>query len=270
VTVVLMAFDLLLINGRSLLPLPLARRRALLRAAFNETPGRFEFARGSDHVEDGDTAPIEAALQEACGGSCEGLMVKTLGDTYEPSKRSLHWLKLKKDYIEGLGVCDSVDLVLLGGYLGRGKRTGWYGAFLMGCYDPDRDEYQSCCKVGTGFSEEDLARLTEAAQPLILERKPHNVNTGDPLTPDHWFTPQLVWELQAADLSKSSVHRAAVGKLGDNGRGVGLRFPRFLRERPDKKAEHATSAEQIAEMYFSQAETTHEALAGEEDQDDIL
>ena len=115
-----------------------------------ELEGLFYFARGLDCQENGDTAPIEAFMQEACAAQCEGLMVKTLSvrATYEPSKRSTNWLKLKKDYIEGMGVCDSVDLVPLGGYIGRGKRCQVYGAFLMACYDPDTDEYQSVCKVG--------------------------------------------------------------------------------------------------------------------------
>ena len=146
VRVVLQAFDMLFVNGRSLLPLSLRRRRQLLRASFNETSGLFEFAKGADHVENGDTAPIEAIMQDACAAMCEGLMVKTLDSnaSYEPSKRSLNWLKLKKDYIDGMGVCDSVDLVVIGGYKGRGKRTNVYGAYLMACYDPDRDEFQVC------------------------------------------------------------------------------------------------------------------------------
>jgi DNA ligase-1 len=94
----------------------------------------------------------------------------------------------------------------------------------MGCYDPESDEYQSVCKVGTGFKDEDLQRLTEAMQPFIISsgRRPPNYNTDDSLAPDDWFEPQAVWELQAADLSKSSVHRGGIGRL-EAGRGIGLR-----------------------------------------------
>jgi len=206
---------------------------------------------------------------------CEGLMVKTLDSnaSYEPSKRSLNWLKLKKDYIDGMGVCDSVDLVAIGGYYGRGKRTNTYGAYLMACYDPDADEYQSVCKVGTGFKDEDLSRLFEKMKGLVVEnkRKPFNYNVGDALEPDDWFQAAAVWELQAADLSKSSAHKGGIGRLGDQGRGIGLRFPRYLRDREDKKPENATTAEQIVEMFFSQngiegADTA--VIEGNDDNDD--
>ena len=255
VKVVLQGFDMLYCNGKSLLQESLRNRRRMLHAAFQHTESFFHFASGQDHVEDGDTTPIETYLQEACGSMCEGLMVKTLDDnaTYEPSKRSLNWLKLKKDYIEGMGVCDSVDLVVIGGYHGRGKRTKVYGAYLMACYDPDRDEFQSVCKVGTGFKEEELSRFTEKMKQHVTlnHRKPFNYNCGEALEPDDWFDAHVVWELQAADLSKSSVHKGGIGKL-EADRGIGLRFPRFIRERDDKKPENATNAEQIVDMYNSQ------------------
>jgi DNA ligase-1 len=259
VKVVLQLFDLLYINGKSLLQETLRTRRGILHRAFSQEEGYLYFASGADHVEDGDTGPIEGFMQEACAAMCEGLMVKTLDDnaSYEPSKRSLNWLKLKKDYIDGMGVCDSVDLVVIGGYMGRGKRTNVYGAYLMACYDPERDEFQSVCKVGTGFKDEELLRFTEKMRPLALgsSKRPVNYNVGDALAPDDWFSASVVWELQAADLSKSSVHKGGVGRVDGSGlRGVGLRFPRFIRERDDKKAEGATTAEQIVDMYHSQGD----------------
>lgn len=277
VKVILQVFDLLFLNGKSLLREPLVVRRQIMRSAFTPQDGLLHFAIGMDHLENGDTGPIEALLQEASTtGLCEGLMVKTLhgeASNYEPSKRSMNWLKLKKDYIDGMGVADSVDLVVLGGYLGKGKRTNVYGAYLMACYDPELDEYQSVCKVGTGFKDEDLTRLTAMLREQHLlpnqQKVPCNYNVSDSLTPDHWFDAKCVWELQAADLSRSSVHSGGVGRLDESNRpisqqkrlrsevtdqrGIGLRFPRFLRERSDKKATDATSAEQIVEMFLNQS-----------------
>lgn len=268
----LQGFDMLYVNGKSLLAESLRTRRSLLHASFHREDGYFFFASGADHVENGDTAPIEMFLLEACREHCEGLMVKTLDDnaTYEPSKRSLNWLKLKKDYIDGMGVCDSVDLVVLGGYQGRGKRTNVYGAYLMACYDPDSDEFQSVCKVGTGFKDEELTRFTEKMKEHVLgsSKRPPNYNVGDQLEDGiTWFSPKVVWELQAADLSKSSAHKGAFGRIEPN-RGIGLRFPRFIRERDDKKPESATSAEQIADMYNSQDLTGGADDAADDDDDD--
>mgnify|MGYP001796885853 CR=1 FL=1 len=146
----------------SLLAKTLAERRALLHEHFEEVEGKFRFATALDHTEDGDTTILEEFLDKAVKGQCEGLMVKTLDSNalYEPSRRSLNWLKLKKDYLEGLG--DSVDLVPLGAYHGKGKRTGVYGAYLLACYDADTEDFQSVCKIGTGFSDEDLQTLAKS------------------------------------------------------------------------------------------------------------
>lgn len=269
VKIILQVFDCLYLNGKSLLYETLKFRRAVMQNCFEHVEGLFHCAVGQDHVENGDTAPIEAFMNEACAAMCEGLMVKTLTSnaTYEPSKRSLNWLKLKKDYINGMGVCDSVDLVVMAGYPGKGKRTNVYGAYLMGCYDADTDEFQSLCKVGTGFKDEDLTYLSakmDIEGGIENKKRPYNYVTGDMLITNdiEWFKPVAVWELQAADLSLSSVHKGGIHKLpdenkGGNGqRGIGLRFPRFLRERTDKKPEQATNVDQIVDMYYSQSATS--------------
>jgi DNA ligase-1 len=252
VQVIVQAFDLMFLNGKSLLNNTLAERRALMHAHFDAVPGKFQFAQSLDHEENGDTIVLEEFLEAAVKGQCEGLMVKTLevNAIYEPSRRSLNWLKLKKDYLEGLG--DSVDLVPLGAYHGKGKRTGLYGAYLLACYDTDTEEFQSVCKIGTGFSDEDLITLGESLKNHIIPTKTSQYNVSDQLACDVWFDAVQVWEVKAADLSKSSAHRGASGKTGEHGRGIGLRFPRFERVREDKRPEEATSSDQILEMYYQQ------------------
>jgi DNA ligase-1 len=101
VKVCVFAFDLLYLNGESLLQKPLLERRRLLRESFEVIPHEFDFAQSSDAA---DVEAIQEFLTESIKGNCEGLMVKTLevDATYEPSKRSLNWLKVKKDYLAGM------------------------------------------------------------------------------------------------------------------------------------------------------------------------
>ncbi|KAK9462887.1 ATP-dependent DNA ligase [Lipomyces oligophaga] len=252
VRVCVFAFDLLYVNGRSLLQVPLQERREILHDKFAEVEGEFSYAtyRDLSNVDE-----IQEFLDQSVKDSCEGLMIKMLDGEesgYEPSKRSRNWLKLKKDYLTGLG--DSLDLVVIGGFYGRGKRTNWYGAFLLACYNPDTQEYESICKIGTGFSEEMLEKLYKQLSTTVMKsaRAYYSCVTSGPVAPDVWFEPTMVWEVLAADLSMSPVYRAAMNELGRN-RGVSLRFPRFIRIREDKGVEDATTSSQVAEFYENQA-----------------
>ncbi|KAJ3344691.1 tRNA ligase [Entophlyctis luteolus] len=250
VAVCVFAFDLLFLNGKPLITENLRARKEQLANCFIEKQGKFMFAKS---IEASSVDEIQAFLDESVAGNCEGLMVKSMdaGSTYEPSVRSRNWLKVKKDYLSGIG--DTLDLLVIGGYFGKGKRTGWYGGFLLACYDEDSESYQTICKIATGFSEENLKQSHEFFSSHKLDTPPaYYLWTDVPsVRPDVWFAPVQVWEVKAADLSISPVYHAAKG-ICDPARGISLRFPRFVRVRDDKSPEQATNAEQVAAMYKAQ------------------
>jgi DNA ligase-1 len=193
-----------------LLQKTLSERRALLREHFQLVDKEFQFAISSDAE---STEEIQTFLEESVKDGCEGLMVKMLetdASYYEPSRRSVNWLKLKKDYLAGVG--DSLDLVVVGAYFGKGKRTNVYGAYLLACYDEENEEFQTICKIGTGFSDEALQSHYNELHPLETDTPRADIKIGG-AKPDTWFEPKVVWEVLAADLSLSPIYTAAHGKV---------------------------------------------------------
>ncbi|EQC40598.1 DNA ligase 1, variant [Saprolegnia diclina VS20] len=274
VQVCIYAFDVIYLNGESLLKEPLRKRREILETMFEIEDGSFELATSlnvANTKEDDMETTVEIVrnfLEEAVKGNCEGLMVKTLEKeaTYEPANRSHKWLKLKKDYLDGIG--DSTDLVPVGAFYGKGKRTGVYGAYLLACYDPETEMYQCITKLGTGLSDEVLQQFYTQFKDKTIDKPRNDYEINDTIKPDVWFEPSTVWEILGADLSISPKYTAAIGHVAKD-KGISLRFPRFIRLREDKKTTQATTAAQIADLYRAQGlNTTNDG--GDNDDDDLL
>ncbi|MBZ3884305.1 DNA ligase 1 [Sciurus carolinensis] len=148
VQVYLYAFDLIFLNGESLVREPLSLCRQLLREHFVETEGEFVFATSLDTK---DTEQITEFLEQSVKDSCEGLMVKTLNidATYESAK-----LAQAKEGLPGWRGRHPGPRVI-GAYLGRGELAGRrYGSFLLAACDEDSEELQAICKLGTGFIQQ--------------------------------------------------------------------------------------------------------------------
>ncbi|KAL2872566.1 DNA ligase (ATP) CDC9 [Aspergillus lucknowensis] len=266
VKVCVFAFDLLFLNDEPTVKKTLRERRQLLHESFRVVEGEFQFAQ---YGNTNDLDEIQNLLDESVKASCEGLMVKML-DTeesgYEPSKRSRNWLKVKKDYLAGVG--DSLDLVVLGAYYGRGKRTSVFGAFLLAAYNSNTQTYESVCNIGTGFSDAVLDELHKTLSPLTIDRpKPFYSHSTVPKDqPDVWLEPRFVWEVKTADLTLSPRYKAAADEFLD-AKGISLRFPRFIKIRDDKKPEQATTTKAVAEMYRKQEAVSKESSKGGVDDD---
>ncbi|HJU03132.1 MAG TPA: ATP-dependent DNA ligase, partial [Actinomycetes bacterium] len=236
-------FELLYADGTDLTRLPYLERRARLAEAI--TPSARLRLTTAEQVS--DEAALEATFEQAVAEGCEGVICKSLDPSasYQAGARGWQWIKLKRDYRSEL--TDTLDLVVVGGLAGRGRRAGMYGALLLGVYDPAGERFQTICKCGTGFSDAELAGLPARLAPLARAQRPARVDSL--WAADVWFQPTLVVEVLAAELTLSPHHTAGWGLLKEDA-GLALRFPRFTgRWRDDKAPTDATTVEEAVAMY---------------------
>lgn len=257
VSVCIFIFDLLYLNGESFLNKTYRTRRDQLRLIINNNYNSNVILL-AENKDCQDVNEIQEYLNDSIKAGCEGLMVKTLDEnsTYEPSKRTFKWLKVKKDYIDNGGIGDSLDLVVMGAIHGRGKRKGKFGGFLVGSYNSDLGLYEACCVVGTGFSDSMLDKAFNELSQYTLPEAPTEFVAGKTDDVDVWFMPKVVWEIKVADIQISPKYKCAENELNNTtnqGKGLGLRFPRFIRERSDKGPSDATNSKFIYEIYRQQA-----------------
>jgi DNA ligase 1 len=323
----LFAFDLLHLDNRSTLHLPLADRRELLRALLrrvrrdgNEGVGNSEAA-GSvssnaidsflalvpsvdlDVHGEGAEEALLAAIDRAVAAGAEGVVLKPLQgpfSLYRAGLRSVAWTKLKPAEYRGssdsrddenaenaentqntpntpntpktpsspkatgrlAGLADTLDLVPVAAYRGKGKRAGAFGSFLLACRADGDDKWVPVCRIGTGVSDEFLQKATDTLLATPTEDKNDDAAVPSHLRvaakalrpwPDVWLQPQVVWEVRGAELTLSPTYAAAAHLLDDSeGRGLALRFPRLVRPRADKDLADATAEAYIAHLFHAQ------------------
>ena len=251
-------FDVLYCGGKSCLDMPYSERRALLEKIVvgegagagggGGRRGSHEFARCVVAESVSDEAGVGEALEDSINAGCEGLMLKDPAAPYRAGARGGSWLKLKREYRNELG--DSLDLVVIGAFFGKGRRTGRYGVLLLATYDDEADRFASICKVGTGFSDEDLDQLYQLLSGRVLRRRDRRAHSG--MEADVWFAPEIVIEVVASEITLSPVHKTAEGTVRKEA-GLALRFPKFTgRIRSEKAAEDASTDAEVLALYKGQ------------------
>jgi len=242
-------FDVLFSNGKNCMEREYMERRKLLEKIIKED----DFARLIPMSIINNEEQILEVLENSINSGCEGLMLKHLNSTYRAGIRGSNWLKLKREYQNDLG--DSLDLVVIGAFFGKGRRTGKYGTLLLATYNDEEDVFPSICKVGTGFSDESLDQLYQILSPKVTLKK--NPRIISEMAADMWFEPELVIEIVASEITQSPIHKTASDKIKEN-TGLALRFPKFTGKiRTEKNAEDASTDEEVIALYKVQKKTVN-------------
>ena len=237
-------FDILYLDGKKIIELQYSERRSILERIVKED----KFVKIIPMVVIKNEGDVLEVLENSINSGCEGLMLKMLQSPYRAGIRGSHWLKLKREYQNELG--DSLDLIVIGAFFGKGRRTGRYGTLLLATYNPDNDTFPSICKVGTGFTDENLDQLYQILSPNVTLKKNSRVESD--MEADIWFEPNLVIEVVASEITLSPIHKTAFNSIREDS-GLALRFPKFTGKiRTEKNVEDASTGEEVVALYNSQ------------------
>ena len=243
-------FDVLYFDDRNCLNLEYTKRREILEKVVKED----NFSKLVPTLLVKNENEIEDFLENSINSGCEGLMLKTPNAGYRAGARGSNWLKLKREYRNELG--DSLDLIVIGAYFGRGRRTGLYGTLLLGTYNPENDTFPSICKVGTGFTDESLDQLYQILSNKVILKK--NSRVVSEMEADVWLEPELVLEVVASEITLSPIHKTGLGLVRKNS-GFALRFPKFTGKiRYEKAVEDASTHDEVLALYKNQSKVNHE------------
>lgn len=214
-------FDILFINGQSLFDYPLLERRQRLM----QCVASGSTLKVAEQVVTNDSVVIHEMYARALDAGHEGIMIKNPVSFYSPGKRGKHWLKVKP-------VMETLDLVVIGGEWGEGRRATFIGSYLLACVEPETGKFLSIGRVATGITDDMLSELTSLFQDYIVIEKGKELE----------FVPEVVFEVAFEEIQESPTYNS----------GYALRFPRLIRVRDDKSAEEIDPLDRIEQMYISQ------------------
>ncbi|KYQ88738.1 BRCT domain-containing protein [Tieghemostelium lacteum] len=236
-------FDILYLNGKSLIHLPFSERRALLEKNVNVIKNRIELSEMTEINGEKEKSKLNNLLSRAFKEKLEGLVVKDGKGSYEAGSR--HWIKIKKDYLEGMS--DSADLVCVGAYYGTGSFGGLLTSFLMCVYDKKDKVYKTVCKVSSGFDDNQVKKLQKKLLDTMVKiskdqsKVPGWVSINKTQTPDFIlkdYKDAIILEVESAEFTLTKHHSS----------GFSMRFPRILKLRDDKDYKTATTYEELVEL----------------------
>jgi len=243
-------FDVLYYDKKDCLNLEYSERRKILEQIVRED----NFSKLVPMLFVKNENEIEDFLENSINAGCEGLMLKDPSAPYRAGMRGSNWLKLKREYRNELG--DSLDLIVIGAYFGRGRRTGLYGTLLLATYNPEKDNFPSICKVGTGFTDESLDQLYQILSNNVTLKK--NSRIVSEMEADVWFEPKLVLEIVASEITLSPIHKTGLDLIRKSS-GFALRFPKFTGKiRYEKAVEDASIGEEVLTLYKRQSKINQE------------
>lgn len=246
-------YDLVYLNGLSLLSFPLRERRRVLNAIINPIEHVIKVI---DFTEGTTKDDIDKRFLEVMEKDGEGLVVKNPDASYGLNVRDNSWVKVKPEYIDNLG--ENLDLLIIGGYYGNGARAGGLSSFLCGIRNSDKEEedgpvdgsdenippYYSFCKVGGGFTSEEYGVIRTMFKGKTTpyhpgDRMPSCIDMGNQV-PDVWIHPRdsIVIQIKAGQVTVTSNYKS----------NLTLRFPRFYGFRHDKDWRTASSLSQLRKI----------------------
>lgn len=231
-------FDLMYIDGKSLLAVGSEERFNTLRDVIQEDR---ESLKKSPCDKVSNITNLRELFDRYIEMGLEGVIVKSIDSTYQPGVRNFEWIKIKKSIDSSF--VDTVDLVVLGYYLGSGKRSKFgIGAILGGVYNPETEMFESVTKVGTGITDSQFGIIKSRLDSIKTDRIPKGVVIEELLLPDVYVQPQVVITVDADEISRN---RSSEGIA----KGLSLRFPRLVEfDRADKGVSEVTTVDELFSM----------------------